>query len=265
MSVNQDKRSKAIKIIIIILSVMLAISATLLVGVQLVLPAISTLFAEDSVVTVPNHIGPSSIGVSSIDADSQVGDGGEAIRPSAPVLEFYQGKAEYNKRFEVRNILPGDKMERYYCVRAHHSQDVTLVFSAEVIEQSKNLGDVLDVTVVNSQTDALLCQGSFNGIHNKVFKAILPANSNKLTDTFYLVKVSMDTSVGNAYQEARLLADFHWYIEEPDSLDPGPQTGDSSNIWLWIAVAGIALVLVFFLLFTRRKDDDEEEEDEADE
>ncbi len=265
MSVNQGKRSKAIKIVIIILSILLAVSVTLLAGIKFVLPAISSFFAEDTTVTVPNHIGPSSVDTpANVDGtDSQiVGVSSDDIRPSAPVLEFYQGKAEYNRRFEVRNILPGDVMERYYCIRAHHSEDVTLVFRAEVTEQTKNLGDVLDVSVLNGETGSVLCEGSFNEIHNKEFSAKLPANPNKITDTYYYVKVSVDTSVGNDYQQAGLLADFHWYIDEGDSgLEALPQTGDSSHIWLWVVVAGSALLLVFILIFVRRKDDDEEDEE----
>ena len=282
MSENQSKRSKTIKVIIIILSILLAVSATMLVGVKFVVPAITSFFAEETTVTVPNQIGStvseaSSVttptdsevsvddanGVTSTASQSQSTSVTNSIPASAPVLEFYQGQPEHNRRFEVRNILPGDVMERYYCIRAHHSKDVTLVFRAEVTEQTKNLGDVLDVTILNKNTDSVLCEGSFNAIHNKEFYATLPANADNMTDNYYYVKVSVDTSVGNEYQQAGLLADLHWYIAEgSEGLEPPPQTGDDSHVWLWVVVAGSALLLVFILIFFRRKDEDEDEDEE---
>lgn len=265
MGQNLNKKSSVLKILIIVLSVLLATSLSLLVGVKFVLPAISSWLGDETTVTVPNYITPS------VDGDASSGDGtsgnqqlagvSSTIQPTAPVLEFYQGNAEHNRRFEVRNMVPGDKEVRYYDIRAHHSEDVTLVFRGVVTEQTRNLGDVLDVVVTNAETGAVLCEGTFNEIHEIEFRTVLPANSEKVTDTFYKVEVSMDTSVGNDYQVAHLLADLQWYIDEgSEGLDPPPQTGDSTQIVLWVVIAGSAMLLIFILLFTRRKNEEEEAE-----
>ena len=48
--------------------------------------------------------------------------------------------------------------------------------------------------------------------------------------------------------------------EGSEGLDPPPQTGDSTQIVLWVVIAGSAMLLIFILLFTRRKNEEEEAE-----
>lgn len=178
---------------------------------------------------------------------------------TASLLEFYRWQDEYNKKFEVINMLPGDVETRYFCVCAHHTDEVTLVFQAEVTEQTRNLGDVLDVVVTNTVTNTEICRGTFNEINGAEFKQALPKNTAEETVMYYRVDVSMDTSVDNPYQVAHLLADFNWYIEEDDRLTPPPQTGDPFQITLYVVLAGSALSILILLFFAKRKKDDEEE------
>ncbi len=180
--------------------------------------------------------------------------------PSASLLEFYRWQDEYNKKFEVTNMLPGDTETRYFCVKAHHTDDVTLVFQAEITEQTRLLGDVLDVTVTNLDTNKVICQGTFNQINGAEFKEKLSKNAAEETIRYYRIDVSMDTSVDNPYQVARLLADFNWYIEEDENLLPPPQTGDPFQISLYVILGGSALSIFVLLILAKRKKDDEEEE-----
>ena len=69
----------------------------------------------------------------------------EADKPSATVLELYAGRPDANQRFEVSNMLPGDSETKYFCVKAYHDADIDLFFRADVSEQTKSLGDVLQV------------------------------------------------------------------------------------------------------------------------
>ncbi|MBR6549064.1 MAG: LPXTG cell wall anchor domain-containing protein [Clostridia bacterium] len=180
--------------------------------------------------------------------------------PSASLLEFYRWQDEYNKKFEVTNMLPGDTETRYFCVKAHHTDDVTLVFQAEITEQTRLLGDVLDVTVTNLDTNKVICQGTFNQINGAEFKEKLAKNTAEETIRYYRIDVSMDTSVDNPYQVARLLADFNWYIQEEQNLSPPPQTGDPLQISLYIILGGSALSIFVLLILAKRRKDDEEEE-----
>ena len=176
-----------------------------------------------------------------------------ADKPTAPVLELYAGRPDVNQRFEVSNMLPGDTETRYFCVRAYHGEDITLFFRAEVTEQTKNLGDVLHIKVTHLDTGKVLCDAAFNEINGEEISELLTANAQGETDAYYQIDVSIDTSVGNEYQAARLLADFKWYVEDEGGLTPPPQTGDTTNLVLWIVLAASPLLLILLLLLGRRR------------
>ncbi len=253
--------NKTLKVLIIVLICMLSLSVLALGGLKLYSILVKP---QDSVTVSNNQIGDSSAG--SVDDGTGTGseDGGMAgtsglvAQPTAPLLEFFQGQPDCNRKFEVRNMVPGDVEIRYFCLRAYHTKPVTLVFEAIVTEQTRQLGDVLDVVVTNSQTGDVICKGTFNEINGTKYSRVLPATTAEYDEAFYKIQVSMDTSVGNDYQVARLLADFHWYIEEGDeALDPSPETGDSFNTMLWGAIIGISLLLFILLFVTRRKEEEE--------
>ncbi len=256
--------SKKMRVLIIVLICMLSLSVLALGGLKLYSILVKP---QDSVTISNNQIGESSGSGSAEGNGSSVsgvggvdGPSGVVAQPTAPLLEFFKGQADCNRKFEVRNMVPGDVEIRYFCLRAYHTKPVTLVFESIVTEQTRQLGDVLDVVVTNSQTDEVICKGTFNEINGKKFSRYLPATDAEYDTAFYKIQVSMDTSVGNEYQVARLLADFHWYIEEGDeALDPSPGTGDSVNIMLWGAIIGISLLLFILLFVTRRKEEEEDD------
>ncbi len=284
MSNVQAKLPTKFKIAIIILSVLLVISLGAL--------ATRAMFlhnkAESATVVVPNnYLGktPSAVdAVASTVVEEDENDQGESAassngassnvnhdpnatpgvvvqqNESASLLEFYQGRKNVNKKFEVHNMVPGDSNTKYFCVRAHHSKDVELVFEAEVTEQTRLLGNVLDVVVTDTVNNKVICEGTFNEINGTKYSSTLAANETGKTVSFFRIDVSMDTSVGNPYQVARLLADLHWYIEEDDGLDPLPQTGDTTRVVLWVVVAVSAMTILFLLLLIRKREEEEEEE-----
>lgn len=50
-----------------------------------------------------------------------------------------------------------------------------------------------------------------------------------------------------------LKADFNWYVKDEGGLTPPPQTGDITNLTLWIVLAASSLLLILLLAFTRRR------------
>ena len=178
----------------------------------------------------------------------------EADKPTAPVLELYEGRPDVNQRFEVQNMFPGDTETRYFCVRAYHEEDITLFFRAEVTEQTKNLGDVLHIKVTHLDTGKVLCDAAFNEIDGEEFSELLTANAQEETTGYYQIDVFLDTSVGNEYQAAMLEADFEWYVKDEGGLVEPPQTGDTTNLVLWIVLAVSSLLLMVFL-WKRRKEE----------
>ena len=177
-----------------------------------------------------------------------------ADKPSAAVLELYAGRPDANQKFEVNNMLPGDSETKYFCVKAYHDVDIDLFFRAEVTEQTKNLGDVLHIKVTHLDTGRVLCDAPFSEIDGQEVSELLTANAEGETTAYYQIDVSLDTSVGNEYQAARLLADFAWYVEDEGGLTPPPQTGDTTNLVLWAVLAASSLLLLIFL-WKRRKEE----------
>lgn len=275
---QNTNKSSPLKIMIIILAVLLVISAGGLAAryiyLQFFAPAQTT-------VTVPdNLIGEESTGAQETSAESSshsetaspaddeaavsqtdtANDSGESgtsshvveDKPTAAKLELYEGKPGDNQRFEVQNMLPGDSITKYYCVKAHHDADLELFFRAEITDQTKNLGDVLHIKVTRMETGKVLCDAPFSEIDGQEFSELLAQNAQGETTAYYQIDVSLDTSVGNEYQAAILQADFQWYVKDEGSLTP-PQTGDNTNLTLWMILAASSLLLILLLLFGRRR------------
>ena len=75
------------------------------------------------------------------------------------------------------------------------------------------------------------------------------------------VTLDVPIDLGNEYQEAVGYLDWQFKVEElpvePDDPKP-PQTGDTTNLHLYIALASVSgLVLIFLLVFKRRKSQEE--------
>lgn len=279
---QQEKKpaSKRLKLIIIILAVLLALSAGGLAARYIYLayfaPTQTTTVVPDNLIgdessSVPtdessttDESNPSDASGPESEQTNTTGNGSassaaqpsEQDKPTAASLELYEGKPGDNQKFEVRNMFPGDTETKYFCVRAYHDKDIELFFKTEVTEQTKALGDVLHIKVTHLETGKVLCDAPFNEIDGKEFSELLKARSDKTTTAYYRVDVSLDTSVGNDYQAALLKADFNWYVKDESGLIPPPQTGDNTNLTLWIILAASSLLMLIFL-WKRRKGEEQ--------
>lgn len=166
-------------------------------------------------------------------------------------LELYRRQPEDNEKFTARDLLPGDSLTRYFAVRAYHDQDIELLFEADITEEEKALGDVLQVRVTDADSGRVLCEGTFSEIDGQAFARTLTANADGQSTAYYRVDAWLDTSVGNEYQAARLLADLRWYVEG-GGLTP-PQTGVAAQVGLWAAVGAAALLVLFLVLLIARR------------
>ena len=266
----RDKRLKLswAKIVIILLSVLLAISAGGL-AVQYAFhqfrkPSQTTVTVPDNLIAVQGNTdaalspAPETVLTPGEQAGSSSGSGGAEtenalLNREAAVLELYQGKPDDNQQFQAANLLPGDSVTRYFCVKAHHDQDITLYFRTEVTQQTKNLGDVLHIRVTHLDTGKVLCDAPFSEVDKQEFPEQMEANDQGQSTAYYQVDVWTDTSVGNEYQAAGLTADFHWYVQDEGDLNP-PETGDPVNLTLW-AVLALSSAGLTLLLLVRRKEE----------
>ena len=277
-------KSSRLKIVMVILAVLLVLSAGGLAAryiyLQFFAPAQSTATVPDNLIgqedaepqkdPAENSSQPGT--ASTADGESaasrtDTSNGGNgagennsaaADKPVAVKLELYEGKPGDNQRFEVKNMMPGDTETKYFCIRAHHNADLELFFKTEVTEQTKNLVDVLHIKVTHLETGKVLCDAPFSEVNGSEFSELLKKNAEGKTTAYYRIDVSLDTSVGNEYQAAALKADFEWYVKDEGGLTP-PQTGDNTNIVLWVVLAGSSLLLLV-LLWKRRKEDGQHEQ-----
>lgn len=275
---ENKKNSPRLKVLIIILSVLLVLSAGGLAAKYVY----DNFFASDRAsVTVPDNVigddgdsaqsGESSgtdgtqsggtegesvpAGSGDVSGSESTGTGGSETedRPAAELLELYKTKPEDNEKFEVENMLPGDTVTRYFCVRVNHGEALDLYFSADVTGQTKQLGDVLEIKVTRVGEDKALCDLPFSEADGKEYKTRVAENGSGVTDVYYRIDVSLDTSVGNEYQAAELTADFKWFVKDESGL-VSPGTGDTSITVLWALLAASSAALIILLPVYRKGD-----------
>ena len=275
---ENKKNSPRLKVLIIILSVLLVLSAGGLAAKYVY----DNFFASDRAsVTVPDNVigddgdSAQSGESSGTDGTQSGGTGGESVpagsgdvsgsestgtggsetedRPAAKLLELYKTKPEDNEKFEVKNMLPGDTVTGYFCVRVNHGEALDLYFSADVTGQTKQLGDVLEIKVTRVGEDTALCDLPFSEADGKEYKTRVAENGSGVTDVYYRIDVSLDTSVGNEYQAAGLTADFKWFVKDESGL-VSPGTGDTSITVLWALLAASSAALIILLPVYRKGD-----------
>lgn len=181
-----------------------------------------------------------------LDESSRVSD-----RPVATTLSLYSGKRTDNTRFDVKNMLPGDSVTKYFCVKVNHSAEVDLIFTTEITSQTKNLSHAMDVRVTNLNNNSVLYDGVFAGLSEDEFVQALQKNADGETAVYYQIDVSLPTATGNEYQAARLTADLQWYVRDDAQLLP-PRTGDNRLPMLFVII-GVVALFVLIIVYTRKR------------
>lgn len=218
------------------------------------------------------------------------GDAGDISETKAAYLELCETETTANQPFRAEDMLPGDRVTTYFCLKTHHKNPIPVYFRADITEQTKNLADVLRIKVSVPQTGETLYDMPFANADGKERAVKLPKSAKGETVTYYKVETYLETEVGNPYQGALLGADFSWYIKDADQeeLTPGTggstgtgepgetgepskpgantdktetkgglgiRTGDPLNLALWVVLAGSSLALILLLVQRKRQAD----------
>ncbi len=285
MEEKNIKKRSGIKTVIIILSVLLAVSIAALAGILIYR---SVTHNQPTTVTVPNNIitpdsesipseaestdrteesvpenstnatsenAPSEVSTYETDssADASVHTSSSDGKKKAAVISLYKNHAEDNQPFQVTNMFPGDTETKYYCVRISHSGDVIVRYHTDVRPGYEKLAEVLRCRIVLLTTGETLYDGLIRDMPESLVHGV---RTDKPTESelYYGITAYLDTGVGNEYQNKDLIADFRWWVEDTENLDV-PQTGDNSNIWLWIAIASGSLLIILVLARKRREEE----------
>ncbi len=185
------------------------------------------------------------------------------IKNNSPTLELYKKHPSDNEEFEVFNMLPGDTVTKYFCVKISHDGDVTLRFNAEVTEQTKNLADVLYIKITHLDRGTVLYNGTFADMDINGYAELFKASSQTQSTAYYQITVNLPTSVKNEHQAAMLKADFNWYVSDGQQSLTTPKTGDNSNILLYVVLCACSLAFILVLIFFRRRSKEEDNQNEA--
>lgn len=159
---------------------------------------------------------------------------------------------------DFKGVMPGDSLTQKVHIKNDVSNNVKIKLYLRALGAEEGSEDFLS---------KLNLKVSQNGDSN-LFNA--PADQTaQLTEWVYLgtfysgaeidLDVTLDVPVelGNEYQKAIGYLDWQFKIEElpiePDDPEP-PQTGDSSELQLYIAIACASGLMLIFLVFIMRRD-----------
>ena len=271
LKADSGKTSKGLKIAIIILAVLLVLGIAGLCAVRF-LPRTQ---AEKTTTTIPNNVigtqqeeGTSNMASVSGQGLALAGNTDstetQSVTPAeeqqAIKMEFFAGHTSDNEPFEAVNMLPGDTQTQYFCINVYNKKQVTLFFNTVITEQTKNLADVLTLTVTDADTGEIIASGPFAQIAGQDFSQQIPVSDSGVTTKYYKIEASLDTSVGNEYQAASLHADFNWGINDlDDGLVTPPDTADTAILAVTI-LAAVALAVLIITVMIRKRGDGKNEQ-----
>jgi LPXTG-motif cell wall-anchored protein len=272
------KKQNKIKIIIIVLAVLLALSLAAL-AVTLIYNSLhddthATVTVPDNLITPESDAsgdetsapteGTSESGDGETSADKTNGtDQAEASASAqstaaeaqkATSIKLFSKRPEENTPFQVGNMFPGDGETKYYRVQVSYHDAVTVHYHATVRPGYEKLAEVMRVRVKLLTTGETMYDGLMRDMPESLTHK-LASNKSTTDELYYEITAYLDTSVGNDYQNKDLIADFSWWVEETENLD-SPQTGDTSNIPLWAVLAGCSGSMMILLLVVRRRKED---------
>lgn len=281
--------NKKIKTAITVLSVLLAISLLLLVGMYVVRyyseRRNASVVVPENIVTEddkdqtthsdgekkPDNTGTDSSGTGDQDPNTDPPPG-ENDDPSptpssgkpeekpkeASALVLHTRHSGDNEAFAVGNMFPGDRETQYFCVRVFHKGDVTLRVRANIRDGYEKLAEALHCRISLVEDGRVLYDGQMQDMPQSVNVALKTTQSTT-SEVYFEITAYLDTSAGNEYAGQTLVADFSWWVNETDQLDP-PDTGDAFAPILWVFVAAGALLVLLLLVRKQKKGDDTDEE-----
>ena len=238
-----SKKLRIMKILIVVFSVLLALSLSALAGILLFG---RTEMSKGSDSVTDNFIMPASsenvssgasVRLCAMPVDLLSSPGLPLAAGSRTVIDWdstkdatikiYKRHADDVAAFRVFNMFPGDSYTKSYFVEVSHRGTVTVRFRPELRPGSEKLAEVLKCRIVLRGEDEPLYDGLMKDMMNSVNVQVSSA-SNKTTELTYDITVYLDTSVGNEYMNRELMADFRWWVYDGGE-NPHPPFTDIPN------------------------------------
>ena len=178
-------------------------------------------------------------------------------------LSLYARHAEENIPFDVKNMFPGDSESKDFRVQISHKNTVHLHFHADVRPGYEKLSEALNIKIELPDENTVLYDGLVKDMPDAVSKTLVTNDEGETVDVLYRITASLNTSVGNEYQEKELISDFRWWIVEEENLTPAP-TGDMSYaVYIILAVITLAVSAILIVVLVKSKKEDKSDNKEA--
>lgn len=168
-----------------------------------------------------------------------------------PTVYLHSDNPKDNKTIEVYDMFPGDEIYQGYNVQVHYKGNVHLHFSIDNFNESE-LRDVLKFTI-KRENEVL-----FDDYASKLpdcYSLGLSSKDKKIQDVNYSITVSLDTSVGNEYQNKQVKFDLSWWATEDGGhlipktgIDGGALTNPNTY-----AILIVFISIIFIVFLARRK------------
>ncbi len=224
------------KILITVLAILLGIGISVLIGMFIYSHAAGT---GSSAVSPDNYIKPIDCKLQTSDGILQLDPAPILLCASAPtvhlaggipmmplsktiitsdraketVISIYKNHAEDSTPFNCSNMFPGDSETKTYLIEVSHKGTVTVRFHADIRAGYEKLAEVLKCKVTLHGENTHLYDGLMRDMPESINHRISSV-FGKTTKLTYDITIYLDTSVGNAYMNKELIADFRWWVEE---------------------------------------------------
>ena len=176
-------------------------------------------------------------------------------------VNFYEMHMNYNERFHLENMFPGDAYSKGYAVTVNHIGPIDVTFRVVADPDSYLLSNALQVKMIYN--DTVIHEGS---LQDFTYVARINSNTERRDVLDYQVQVYLPTSAGNELQEEVCNADFYWTADEVIDETTGetgklvPDTSSflstlAENDFLYYGLIAIILGVVCILMWGKRHED----------
>ena len=176
-------------------------------------------------------------------------------------VNFYEMHMNYNEKFHLENMFPGDAYSKGYAVTVNHIGPIDVTFKVVADPDTYLLSNALQVKMIYN--DTVIHEGS---LQDFTYVARINSNTERRDVLDYKVQVYLPTSAGNELQEQVCNADFYWTADEvidETTGETGKLVPDTScflstlteNDFLYYGIIAIILGIVCILMWGKRHEE----------
>ena len=177
-------------------------------------------------------------------------------------IRLYDKNSDEKLSLNVDNLLPGDSCTKLYTVQVSFKNKITVHNKITVKQGYEKLAEVLKIKI--KIDDEVV----YDDLISKAFESGITYSSSESTikEIQYEITTYLDTSVGNEYQNKDLVADFEWWVEEPENLKSVPNTGVFSNLTsnnnkiIPVFATGVLTGFIISHFFCKKKKEENEDD-----